>query len=504
MATASAWFGVACVCVKKTVESERKMLQANCQLRPVWDILGVLRLGESLVDALSTLASAQGNDAVLKPLISSAQRSFEELVYAIRNHENIIATPSTDKVKQALIAILDAAERIWLLEDLTNPYKDGRASRTVRGGVSAVRSDNSLLANLHSSVRMLNDALNLEPLPSTKAQSRQLVLLVHGIRTQAEWQEMVIAELSRPGLTTVEPIKYEFFDGFRFWFPWWTRQRPINEVATRIRDAIDRHPNHVLVIIAHSFGTYAVLNILVDFPEIKPAQLIFCGSVVSRTYPWSKLKNMPRVFVNECGSRDIWPILAQSGSWGYGASGTFGFGGYGIRDRFHDLPHSGYFIPDFINTFWRPLVHEGHYAPSAFERSRPTAPYWRSAVTMLPLRWAVLALLIVPLMYWALLASSVIPAPTSLAGTVHDQVTLAPLRGVALSIQDLDTSAGDTPTCISDSAGRFRFTGLPRIEPRQVRVIARKAGYNDSISDPTLGTTSHAVMLSRNSTGSSE
>jgi hypothetical protein len=63
-----------------------------------------------------------------------------------------------------------------------------------------------------------------EPNPTTISLSpgvngNQIVLLIHGIRTQAEWGPMVRSKIEIPGQVEVVPIKYGYFDALRFWFP---------------------------------------------------------------------------------------------------------------------------------------------------------------------------------------------------------------------------------------------------------------------------------------------
>src|SRR5262245_45066051 len=162
-----------------------------------------------------------------------------------------------------------------------------------------------------------------QPAPSAERKPvQQIILLIHGIRTRAEWQEMVRNVLEQEGVSKVIPLRYGRFDAFRFWWPLWTRERPIEKILWRIEDAIHSHPGAQLMIIAHSFGTYAVTTILRRKPHIRPARMILCGSIVPEEFRWDQLPNRPEV-INECGSRDIWPILAKATSWGYGASGTF-------------------------------------------------------------------------------------------------------------------------------------------------------------------------------------
>ena len=67
--------------------------------------------------------------------------------------------------------------------------------------------------------------------------------------------------------------------------------------------------------------------------------------------------------VNECGKSDIWPVLAQSLSWGYGASGTHGFGAVLVKDRFHAGGRGQYFDSGFVGQYWAPFIRSGEYTP---------------------------------------------------------------------------------------------------------------------------------------------
>ena len=84
-----------------------------------------------------------------------------------------------------------------------------------------------------------------------------------------------------------------------------------------------------------------------------------------------------------------------------------------------------------------------------------------------------------------------------LAGDVIDQKTGESLPGVIVTIQNWDTLDGQTPTRTTDHAGRFRFDNLrPSSGPiQQVRINARKPGYDLSSTYAPLGTTSHPINL---------
>jgi hypothetical protein len=215
--------------------------------------------------------------------------------------------------------------------------------------------------------------------PQRQAPVTHVVLLVHGIRTTAVWQEMVAQELeATPGVRAI-PLGFEYVDAFSFWFPFGTRARPVRKLLGKIRHAKARHPQAEFSVIAHSFGTYSVFRLLEGEPDLQFKRIILCGSIVSHDAPWAALE--PRIqdeIINDCGTRDGWPAAARAFSFFYGATGTFGFKSPGIRDRFHDIDHSGFFTPEFVRKYWVPYITKGVYVPSPVTTTRATNPWWIS------------------------------------------------------------------------------------------------------------------------------
>jgi len=58
------------------------------------------------------------------------------------------------------------------------------------------------------------------------------------------------------------------------------------------------------------------------------------------------------------------------------------------------MAHSDYFYRDFVEKFWRPWVHEGRDVESEFETNQPPAPLWMSLLTLLPLKYLFVVILI--------------------------------------------------------------------------------------------------------------
>ena len=229
---------------------------------------------------------------------------------------------------------------------------------------------------------------------SGKPDREHLVILIHGIRTQGSWGEMVAAVLEGTGPAKAIPIKYGYFDVFRFLCPVFTRTAPVRKILRELRHLRADHPTARISVIAHSFGTYAIMKALQE-REIILDRLILCGSIIPESFHRAEFRSQlgQDAVLNDCGTHDIWPVLAKSITWGYGATGTFGLGTVGVRDRFSKLGHSGYFNKQFVTDFWAPYIHDGHIVPTEWEQTRTTPPLWMSLLAWFPLKYLLLLLL---------------------------------------------------------------------------------------------------------------
>ncbi len=99
-------------------------------------------------------------------------------------------------------------------------------------------------------------------------------------------------------------------------------------------------------------------------------------------------QNKRDAIINECGIRDHWPVIAKSVSWDYGASGTYGFGSFNVRDRFHPLGHSGYFETDFVRQYWVPAVAGKPIDFSITDTKGEGSPFW-FGMLRIPFRWLI-------------------------------------------------------------------------------------------------------------------
>jgi hypothetical protein len=229
---------------------------------------------------------------------------------------------------------------------------------------------------------------------------RHLVVLVHGIRDFALWQETVGRSLSEAGFR-VEFTNYGRFDLFRFLMPIkYFRRNAIGEVLKQIRIAKQTSGADEISIIAHSFGTYVVSHILQENFDLKFRRIIFCGSVVRYGFPFEQFyQRFDPPILNDVGTRDIWPATAESVTWGYGSAGTYGFRRPLVKDRWHNGAGHGFFLkPGFSRTFWIPFLTDGRIEEASREPESPRL--WIQLLSIFRLKYVVLSLCALAIALW--------------------------------------------------------------------------------------------------------
>jgi hypothetical protein len=319
-------------------------------------------------------------------------------------HNRKIQQPAEIENQKLVAAITQRA--VAITQDFREPEKLAALisgiSLGLRGELENRGGSNATSRITQRSVEEIMPEQDSHP-PLENGQRRPLVVLVHGIRTSGKWIRRIKPILESEADCVVEPAGFGFFDVFRFLIPGPTRKSVIETVRWKLLHAIDRHKGRPLIIVAHSFGTFCITEILKDSPQIRPVRLLFCGSIVAQKFRWDSLSQMApdrgmRV-VNECGARDIWPPLAHSVTFGYGASGSGGFQVPGVEDRCHNLSHSEYFTREFVQQFWVPFIKDGKIVHSKYEDEMPESPWWISMIGLRPflpwLIWLLVALIFV-------------------------------------------------------------------------------------------------------------
>lgn len=198
-----------------------------------------------------------------------------------------------------------------------------------------------------------------------------VLVLVHGIQTDGAWHRLVQKELEDVPNINVVSVGYECVTPAQLFSPF--RGTPVAKIAREMRDARLMEPKARLMVIAHSFGSYIVSEILRTEPDIQFERIIFCGSIVPRDFQWAIFARSmsPFSIVNDVGTEDFYPVLATFSTSGYGSSGRLGFQTARVTDRYFRYGHSDFFNSDHVRKFWRPFITDGQIEKSDWDIQKP-------------------------------------------------------------------------------------------------------------------------------------
>lgn len=233
-------------------------------------------------------------------------------------------------------------------------------------------------------------------------QRKHIVVLLHGMNTNAEWQE-ALAEPIRNS-THIEPlvVGYGNFHPVKFAVPFIFRRGRIKKVVTDLRGIRNRNKEADISIVAHSFGTFILSKILAANIDVKFHRILLCAAIVDTDYDWAAVSDQfKEPVINDIGRRDIWPSMAKSWSWGFGNSGCIGFQNSLVRDRHFTYGHSGFLNVKHMRKFWLPYLLDGKVVPSRYTRVRKTMGWGEKALRSFS--WSSLVLILVVYLavsYW--------------------------------------------------------------------------------------------------------
>ncbi len=279
---------------------------------------------------------------------------------------------------------------------------------------------------------------------------KHLVLLVHGIRDHALWQSRIRKSLEEAGFT-VEPTNFGLFNALQFIIPVsYFRNKAIQTVWRQIRVIRQSNPDSKISVIAHSFGTYVISNIMREEFDMKFHKVIFCGSVVPFSFPFEQIQdrfNQP--ILNEVGTADIWPAMAESVTWGYGTAGRFGFKRPLVRDRWHEKAHHGFFLNEkFCKKYWIPFLRNESVIAAADDPS-PVSMFVR-LINTFKIKYFLLALLL----YVGYLLYPLLVAVTDIQN--RSEVTWeAPAPSENFDISEIVRNSGEARKWLEIAAGEI-------------------------------------------------
>ena len=191
-------------------------------------------------------------------------------------------------------------------------------------------------------------------------------LVVHGMNTRGEWQETLTWLIGRSygRMVPVAIYKYgKIQPGVLFGF----RQRQLmRKLIAKMKvfaeqsaePGLDERPD----VIAHSFGTWLIANVLSSDRSLKIGRLILLGSVVRPDFPWEELVRREQVeaILNHGATNDEWVPMAQYVIPESGPGGTYGFRPPVINIPAVCLHHSDYFedawLKRLFHDVWQPFL----------------------------------------------------------------------------------------------------------------------------------------------------
>lgn len=211
-----------------------------------------------------------------------------------------------------------------------------------------------------------------------------LIIMVHGIRTHAQWHEYLEYLIKKKSAAEVRSVRYGYFDSVRFIFHLYKKK--LRHLTQEIRIAKRDFPTHEIAIVAHSFGTFLTLKFLQKNIDFEVDRILFCGAVVNEYYDFERLKNFPSydAVINCVGCKDYYPVLAKISSIGYGVSGTFGFNRQSVQNVFINANHSGFFTDSIYEQYWLPFLLKGKVVKDPSMKKRPPSPYILSMISLVP------------------------------------------------------------------------------------------------------------------------
>jgi hypothetical protein len=339
---------------------------------------------------------------------------------------------------------------------------------------------------------------------------KPLVITLHGIRTFAPWQKELADELGKAGFYT-KSLQYGHYGIFGL-LRKSQRRKKIEWLREQYTQITREYPDVVPSIIAHSFGTYMIANVLELYDGIQFDQVVLCGSVIPQDYNWQELvkRNQVKRVLNDCAEKDIVVKAAPFFIKDAGSSGAYGFK-RDNDDHFHQrfiakFGHSDYLHVLNFTTNWIPYL-KGGKAP----QNRPPLNRefnWKYAITTVLFLLLLSGLVLGGVKIAQLFTSQPDnkPADTnsnhnapvketaSLQGIVIDQND-RPIQEVKITIDEMPgMKAVETST-----DGVFSINGIPLKYGESVRLRGIKEGYlpNPYTEDFVLGKAPPRIKLTR-------
>jgi hypothetical protein len=187
------------------------------------------------------------------------------------------------------------------------------------------------------------------------------VISLHGIRTRGDWQKALAPLLAEQGFVP-HPLDFGWFTALGLLVPPIMKKK-LEWLRSEYEWVVSRDPKCRPSVVAHSFGSWLVANLIDKYPQVRFDKVILMGSIVDRNFDWKKVIDRGQInfLRNDYGEKDIWPRAA--GLFGYkcGASGCLGFiSACRLIEQkpFEQYSHSTYFTHLHFSEEWIPVLKQ--------------------------------------------------------------------------------------------------------------------------------------------------
>lgn len=202
-----------------------------------------------------------------------------------------------------------------------------------------------------------------------------VLFLVPGIRDWGFRWRTTISKIVKDKYPRVKVVPAQYG-----WFSTWdflsSREVRVHQWAETYSREFAIHERDVpMLVLAHSYGTYAVAHALKEHADIQLDRIYFAASVLPLNFEWDELeaRDQVKTLLNICGSRDLWVGLMSCGLSRFfsdlGGAGFFGFDKY-PNDSDHHVVKGGHgAFSEHLDEMLRILINREKRASESKERS---------------------------------------------------------------------------------------------------------------------------------------
>lgn len=207
--------------------------------------------------------------------------------------------------------------------------------------------------------RAFIEEATLISLPSN-ATPMHVLVCVHGIRDDGAWGSAIkIAVQSGfvPTDITVVSARYDRVSSAGF-IVGYKHKKNCDDLLSQLSQIRQDFPESFISIICHSSGTKVIVDIAhrITFPI---EWIFLCGSVC-RASDADKLRLRRRGLVNDAGTEDWWPIIAESlRPSRFSATGVGGFNRHPVIDRWFRYRHGDGLTQKHVDEWVIPTIING-------------------------------------------------------------------------------------------------------------------------------------------------